>query len=88
MAVDKGWDLPETWSGYSQHSYDCRPLPTEKIAAADVLEFRDNAFHEYFAAKRYLDMATQKFGIDTRRHIEEMSEARLKRALLNDARPS
>lgn len=80
-AVANGWDLPETWSGFSQHSHDCRPLPTEHIAAAEVLRFRDDAFHEYFANKRYLDMATQKFGVETRRHIEEMSEARLQRAL-------
>lgn len=80
-AVANGWDLPETWSGFSQHSHDCRPLPTEHIAAADVLRFRDDAFHEYFANKRYLDMATQKFGVETRQHIEDMSEARLERAL-------
>jgi len=81
IAIANGWDLPETWSGFSQHSHDCRPLPTEHIAAAEVLRFRDDAFHEYFANKRNLDMATQKFGVDTRRHIEEMAEARLERAL-------
>lgn len=81
MAVEKDWDLPESWSGFSQHSRDCRPLPTEHISAADVLRFRDDAFHEYFANKRYLDMATQKFGVETRRHIETMAEARLQRAL-------
>ena len=81
MAVENGWDLPESWSGFSQHSRDCRPLPTEHVSAAEVLRFRDDAFHEYFANKRYLDMATQKFGVETRQHIEEMSEARLERAL-------
>lgn len=80
-AVEVGWDLPESWSGFSQHSFDCRPLPTEHVSAADVLRFRDDAFHEYFAGKRYLDMATQKFGVETRRHIEQMAEARLQRAL-------
>lgn len=81
MAVENGWDLPENWSGFSQHSYDCRPLPTEHLSAAEVLRFRDDAFHEYFANKRYLDMATQKFGVETRDHIEAMSEARLERAV-------
>ncbi len=81
MAVEKDWDLPDRWSGFSQHSHDCRPLPTEHISAAEVLRFRDDAFHEYFANKRYLDMATQKFGVETRGHIEEMSHARLERAL-------
>lgn len=80
-AVKEGLELPETWSGFSQHSVDCRPLPTEHVDAATVLRFRDDAFHEYFANKRYLDMATQKFGVETRRHIEEMAEKRLERAL-------
>ena len=48
IALDKGWNLPETWRGYSQHSYDCMPLPTEKVSAAEVLNFRDKAFNEYF----------------------------------------
>ncbi len=80
-AVARGWDLPESWSGFSQHSHDCRPLPAEHVSAAEVLRFRDDAFREYFANKRYLDMATQKFGVETRRHIEEMAEARLEREL-------
>ena len=87
-ALETGLALPASWSGYSQHSFDCHPLPTEHIGADAVLRFRDDAFHEYFAAKRYLDMATQKFGVETRRHIERMAEARLPRALLGDADPT
>lgn len=81
MAVQNGWELPESRSGFSQLSYDCRPLPTEHVSVAEVLRFRDDAFHEYFANKRYLDIATQKYGVKTREHIEEMSEARLERAI-------
>ena len=84
MAVQNDWPLPETWAGYSQHSYDCTPLPTEKVSAAEVLRFRDNAFHTYFADKRYLDIVTQKFGWETRKHIEEMAEHRLKRRIVED----
>lgn len=84
MALTNDWPLPESWAGYSQHSYDCRPLPTEKVAAAEVLRFRDEAFHTYFADKRYLDTVTQKFGWDTRKHIEEMAEHRLKRRLVEE----
>ena len=83
-ALANGWALPESWSGYSQHSYDCRPLPTEKVSAAEVLRFRDDAFHAYFSAPRYLDMVTQRFGWETRQHIEEMSQHRLKRSLLSE----
>lgn len=82
LAIDQGWKLPESWSGFSQHSYDCQPLPTEALPASEVLRFRDLAFHEYFANPRYLDMVTQRFGWDTRKHIEDMAVHRLKRKLL------
>ena len=84
MALQQGWELPGAWSGFSQHSYDCKPLPTEKVSAAAVLRFRDEAFHGYFSNKRYLDMVTQRFGVDTRQHIEEMAQHRLQRQLLEE----
>jgi anaerobic magnesium-protoporphyrin IX monomethyl ester cyclase len=87
MAVENGWELPDAWSGYSQHSYDCLPLPTEKLAAAEVLKFRDDAFHAYFANPRYLDMVTQKFGWQTRTHITEMARHRLRRKIVEDLSP-
>ena len=82
QAVEAGWELPENWSGFSQHSYDCLPLPTEKVSAADVLSFRDDAFHEYFANKRYLEMVAQRFGQKTREHVVGMARHRLKRQIL------
>ena len=73
LAVQKNWPLPDNWSGYSQHSYDCKPLPTAALSAADVLRFRDEAFDAYFGDPRYLEMVTQRFGWDTRKHIEQMA---------------
>jgi radical SAM superfamily enzyme YgiQ (UPF0313 family) len=87
-ALNNGWELPHNWSGFSQHSYDCRPLPTEKVTAADVLRFRDNAFHDYFEDASYLDMVGARFGLDTRSHIEEMTRTHLRRALLEDGSPA
>jgi anaerobic magnesium-protoporphyrin IX monomethyl ester cyclase len=84
-ALDRGWALPQSWTGFSQHSYDCKPLPTEKLSAAEVLRFRDRAFHEYFANEPYLDMITGRFGHETRRHIEDMASLRLRRKLFDDA---
>lgn len=84
MAIEHGWALPGTWSGFSQHSYDCLPLPTEKVSAAQVLKFRDDAFDRYFTNKRYLDMVTQKFGWDTRTHIERMAHQKLRRKIVED----
>ena len=62
QAVASNLSLPEHWSGFSQHSYDCLPLPTEHLSAAEVLRFRDNAFQDYFSNPLYLDMVTQLFG--------------------------
>lgn len=42
-------DLPDTWAGYSQHSYKCKPLPTQYVTAAEVLNTRDMAHQIYFA---------------------------------------
>jgi anaerobic magnesium-protoporphyrin IX monomethyl ester cyclase len=85
QALEKGWKLPEHWSGYSQHSYDCQPLPTDKVSAAEVLRFRDDAFHTYFSSPRYLEMVSRRFGAETRRHVEEMAQSRLHRRLLEEA---
>ncbi len=85
LAVKNDWELPESWSGYSQHSYDCTPLPTEKVSAAEVLKFRDDAFNEYFTNSHYLDTITQKFSWKTRQHLEEMTKQTLRRRLLGNA---
>ncbi len=83
-AVQKRWDLPRTWSGFSQHSYDCLPLRTETLSAAQVLRFRDDAFRRYFTGQRYLDMVTKKFGRQTRLHIEQMTRHRLRRKIVEE----
>lgn len=76
--------LPETWLGFSQHSYDCLPLPTDRLSSAEVLGFRDKAFDSYFRNSEYLNMVEGKFGVRARRHIEEMTKIKLKRKLLGD----
>ena len=82
IAVQNGWELSDSWSGFAQHSFDCRPLPTERVSSADVLRFRDSAFHEYFENPDYLNMIRAKFGNETIRHIKEMTSRRLRRRLL------
>lgn len=83
-AVKNGLPLPETWAGYSQHSYECLPLPTETMKAAEILKYRDNAFNEYFSQPRYLDMIAQRFGWETREHIQEMAKHRLRRRIVDE----
>jgi radical SAM superfamily enzyme YgiQ (UPF0313 family) len=78
-ALQEGWPLPTHWSGYSQHAVDTLPLPTKYLPAAEVLRFRDYAFHEYFSSPRYLEMAERKFGPPTVQHVTEMTSHRLVR---------
>ena len=80
QALARGWQLPEKWSGYSQHAVDTLPLPTRHLSAADVLRFRDEAFRKYFTHQPYLDMVAAKFGDATVAHIREMTAHRLERA--------
>ncbi len=79
LALAKGWKLPETWGGYSQHSVDTLPLPTNHLTASEVLRFRDHAFKAYFSSPRYLQMVERKFGKETVEHIRMMSSFRLAR---------
>ena len=78
-ALEEGWPLPEDWSGYSQHSVDTLPLPTQHSSATDVLQFRDHAFQTYFSSPHYLSMIERKFGKATRQHIVEMASHKLER---------
>ena len=81
-ALQEGWDLPDEHVGYSQHSYETKPLPTKYISAADVLKFRDEAFLKYYKNESYLGMIEDKFGLKTRTGIEDMTKITLKRKLL------
>lgn len=83
LALEKGWKLPDSWSGYSQHSYDTEPLPTETLTGAEVLCFRDYAFKAYFRSEPYLSAVKQKFGQPVVDHIERMVAQPLKRRLLH-----
>ena len=79
LALKEGWQLPEKWSGYSQHAVDTLPLQTKYLSASEVLSFRDHAFQIYFNSSKYLDMIAQKFGLETVQHIQEMASHKLVR---------
>lgn len=76
--------LPPSWSAYSQHSYDCQPLPTGTLSAAEVLEFRDAAVETYFANEHYLFMIRRKFGDAAVEQIKAMTAKKLPRKLLDE----
>jgi anaerobic magnesium-protoporphyrin IX monomethyl ester cyclase len=81
-------DLPESWSGYSQHSFDTRPLPTATLTSAEVLSFRDRAFLDFFGFfgdYGYIDSVERKFGARAAEHIRDMAAKPLSRKLLTAA---
>lgn len=81
QAVEEGWSLPKSWIGYSQHSFECTPLPTETLTSAEVLKFRDEAFQRYFSDPRYLELVRKKFGDEVCKHLNEVSSVPLPRQL-------
>ena len=84
MAVEKGWELPDSWIGYSQHSYEAMPLRTDVLTSAQVLKFRDEAFMRYFSDAGYLAFVQKKFGDDVVQHLHDMTKIKLKRKILGD----
>lgn len=76
-------DLPDSWSGYSQHSLDSKPLPTATLSSADVLAFRDEAFRQFYINPDYQVSLVRKFGTTGFDAIRQMmSFGRLPRKLL------
>jgi len=82
LAMRQSLPLPRAWTGYSQHSRDCLPLPTRYAPAREVLRFRDAAFHAYYSGPAYLEMVGRKFGPATVEEVRRMTAVRLDRDLL------
>ncbi|MBC7732773.1 MAG: radical SAM protein [Bacteriovorax sp.] len=84
QALRNGWKLPGSYAGYGFLSYDCEPLATKHVSAAEVLRFRDQAWQRYFTEPGYLALVASKFGAQERSNIEHMATIHLKRRLLGD----
>ena len=78
-ALRDGIKLPEKWHGYAQLSEETLPMPSKYLSSAEILRFRDNAFHEYFSNPRYLESIREKFGQETVEHIKEMLAHKINR---------
>lgn len=83
-AKQKGWELPSTYSGYSQHSYDMLNLSNDNLSAAEIMDFRDKAFITYNSNLDYLKLLENKFGSVAKQNMEETLKIKLKRKLLGD----
>jgi anaerobic magnesium-protoporphyrin IX monomethyl ester cyclase len=88
VAQANGWKLPDSYAGYAFLSYDCTPLPTKHLMAAQVLKFRDEAWQKYFTNPAFLSQVERLFGVDQRRNVEAMAGIRLRRRLLGDPPPA
>ena len=83
-SLENGYKLPENYSGYSFHSYDTQPLPTEYLTPAEVLSYRDECFTRYHTYKPFLERIENKFGTRAKENIMKMASLRLKRKILGD----
>ncbi len=81
-AVKEGWELPSSYEGYAFLSYECQPLRTNHLSAAEVLQFRDNAWDTYFTNPQYLELIENRFGSIQRKNVEDMSKIKLERKIL------
>ena len=84
-AFSEGVKLPETYSGYSQHSYDTQNLPSKDLSAGEILKFIDFAWNKYHTDQGYLSLLENKFGLHARKNLEETSKIKLKRKLFKNS---
>ncbi len=83
-AIQKGIKLPDNYEGYSFHSFDTVPLPTENLSASEVITLRDEAFTKYHIHKPFLKLIENKFGKFAASNIVEMTKIKLKRKIKGD----
>jgi len=83
-AVSQSARLPDGYLGYSFHSYETLPMQTEFLSPAEIIKFRDNAFHIYHSHKPFLEKVRGRFGSIAVENIKEMSQIRLTRRLLEE----
>jgi anaerobic magnesium-protoporphyrin IX monomethyl ester cyclase len=76
--------LPDTYAGYSQHSYETMNLPNAQLTAAEILQFRDKAWDIYHSSPKYLQLMKDKFGQKAVDELNETKKIKLKRKLLGD----
>jgi radical SAM superfamily enzyme YgiQ (UPF0313 family) len=81
IALERGYPLPSSYTGYSFHSEDTLPLPTNELTAAEILKFRDDAFLDYHTDQNFLDRIKKKYGEKAVESIIEMTKIKLKRDL-------
>ena len=83
-AKEKNIKLPDSYEGYSFHSYETLPLPTDSLSAKEILKLRDEAYVRYHNYKPFLKLIENKFNSKASENIIEMSKIKLKRKIFGD----
>ncbi|MDB3944447.1 B12-binding domain-containing radical SAM protein [Gammaproteobacteria bacterium] len=81
-AREQGHSLPSDYTGYSFHSYDTLPLPTDQLSPAEVLEFRDRAFVAYHSHPEFIAKLRNRFGQVAVDNLQELTKVKLRRKIL------
>ena len=76
--------LPDTYAGYSQHSYETLNLANDHLSAAEILAFRDKAWDTYHQSPKYLELMKERFGQKAVDELNDTKTVKLKRKLLGD----
>lgn len=82
VAKEKGWKLPSSYAGFSQHSYEAQPLPTKYLSSEEVLEFRDKAWMTYHTNPKFLELIKAKFGQKAVDETLKSTKIKLRRKIL------
>ena len=83
-ALTQGVELPSSYEGYSFHSYETLPLPTETLSPKEIITLRDDDFIRYHTNKLFLKLIEKKFGKTAVQNIKEMAKTKLKRKIKGD----
>jgi hypothetical protein len=83
-AVKEKIKLPQTYSGYSQHSFDTQNLPSNNLEAWEILKFRDYAWDKFHTNPSYLNLIENKFGINSRKNLEDTTKIKLRRKIVEN----
>lgn len=82
--IEKGIEMPKSYSGFSFHAHDTICLPTEKLESWEILKLRDDAFINYHLSPNFLERIKKKFGKKAVDNIKEMSKIKLKRKIVEE----
>ncbi|MFI5405168.1 MAG: B12-binding domain-containing radical SAM protein [Nitrososphaerales archaeon] len=79
-----GGELPEDYSEFAFLGYNHIPAHTNTLSSAEILSFRDYAWHALFENPAYHAKIRAKFGEAAVSTVKEMCKVKLKRKILGD----